>query len=658
VHHLMPEPYSVKFQPGHLAIDANFTAAVTKFSDERLQHAIDRAVLRLKRRTAVTLVGHPAAGAAPTLNVKVDGPGMAVQGLEEDETYSLAVSSSQAELDAATVVGAIRGLETFLQLVDFDSSGFFLPVVQINDQPRFRWRGLMIDVSRHFEPVDVIERNLNAMAAVKLNVFHWHLSDNQGFRVESRRFPKLQEEGSDGLFYTQDQVREVVRYAQDRGIRVVPEFDMPAHSTAWFVGYPQLASAPGPYTVERKFGVFDPAFDPTREDTYKFLDRFIEEMADLFPDRYFHIGGDESNGKQWDANPAIQGFMKHHQMADDDALQAYFTQQVEHILTRHGKRTVGWDEIMSPDLPKNVVVQTWRGADSLDAGAKLGFDGLLSAGYYLDAMETAAAHYAVDPLPPNSGLVPQQADRILGGEVCAWAEMLTSENIDSRIWPRTAAIAERFWSPATVADPDDMYRRLDVVTVQLEDLGVRHLAGPDEMLRRLAATDQIQPLRTLLQYVQAIELGVRENANPFTQLTVLTHLEDIVVPDPPGRRRVEAEVKGFLLDKSGSTAAIEAIFQEWNALPAAGKSMWHANPLLGDAQTLSNELAQLAQIGHQALAYLAQGTAPPAEWKQRSAAVLVEAAKPVGSIRIAVTPAIQTLVDAASGTSAAAPAAR
>lgn len=654
LHHLMPVPYSVKFGPGRLAIDRNFTMAATKFSDERLQHAMDRAVLRLKRRTGLTLLERPAAAASPTLAVKVDGPGMAVASLEEDETYSLALSPSQAELGAATAVGAIRGLETFLQLVDSDSTGFFLPVAQIQDQPRFRWRGLMIDVSRHFEPVEVIERNLDAMAAVKLNVFHWHLSDNQGFRVESRRFPKLQEEGSDGLFYTQEQVREVVRYALDRGIRVVPEFDMPAHATAWFVGYPQLASAPGPYTVERKFGVFDPTFDPTREDTYKFLDRFVEEMADLFPDRYFHIGGDESTGKQWDANPAIRAFMKHHQMADNDALQAYFTQQVEHILTRHGKRTVGWDEIMSPDLPKNVVVQTWRGADSLDAGAKLGFDGLLSAGYYLDAMETAAAHYAVDPLPQNSGLDPHEADRILGGEVCAWAEMLTPENIDSRLWPRTAAIAERFWSPATTVDPEDMYRRLDVVSVQLEELGVRHLTGPDEMLRRLASTEQIRPLRTLRQYLQAVELGVRETENPFTQLTALTHLEDIVVPDPPDRRRVQTEVKRFLLDPSGSTAAIEAIFEEWNALPASVKSMAQANPLLGDAQTVSNELAQLAQIGHEALGYLAQGVAPPAEWKSRTAVILAAAAQPVGSIRIAVTPAVQALVDAASGTGAAA----
>ena len=181
-----------------------------------------------------------------------------------------------------------------------------MPAISIDDSPRFPWRGLMIDVSRHFIPLDVLKRNLDGMAAVKLNVFHWHLSDNQGFRVESKKFPKLHELGSDGLYYTQDEVRDLIAYARERGIRVVPEFDMPGHSTAWFVGYPELASGPGPYEIERKWGVFDPAMDPTREETYKFLDEFIGEMARLFPDQFFHIGGDEVNGKQWDANPKIQ----------------------------------------------------------------------------------------------------------------------------------------------------------------------------------------------------------------------------------------------------------------------------------------------------------------------------------------------------------------
>ena len=168
----------------------------------------------------------------------------------------------------------------------------------------------MIDVSRHFIPLDVLKRNLDGMEAVKMNVFHWHLSENQGFRVESRRFPKLHELGSDGLYYTQDEIRELVAYARDRGVRVVPEFDMPGHSTAWFVGYPELASGSGPYSIERKWGIFDPAMDPTNEKTYKFLDDLVGEMVKLFPDHYFHIGGDLSELSRADAShrhPVVRG---------------------------------------------------------------------------------------------------------------------------------------------------------------------------------------------------------------------------------------------------------------------------------------------------------------------------------------------------------------
>src|SRR5262249_54536200 len=187
---------------------------------------------------------------------------------------------------------------TFLQLVDVSSDGFAAPAVTIPDRPRFPWRGLMIDVARHFAPIDVLKRNLDGMEAVKMNVFHWHLTDNQGFRIESKKFPKLHEMGSDGLYYTQDEVRDVITYARDRGIRVIPEFEMPGHSTAMFVAHPELASAPGPYQIERRWGVMDPAMDPTNEQTYKFLDQFINEMAKLFPNQFFHISGDEVNNKQ------------------------------------------------------------------------------------------------------------------------------------------------------------------------------------------------------------------------------------------------------------------------------------------------------------------------------------------------------------------------
>ena len=239
-----------------------------------------------------------------------------MQQLGEDESYHLEISTNHVLLSAPNPLGILHGLQTFLQLVRTTPQGFSVPVVTIDDQPRFPWRGLMIDVSRHFIPVPVLERDLDGMEAVKLNVFHWHLSDDQGFRAESTKFPLLQEKGSDGLYYTQDQIRDVIEYARDRGIRVVPEFDMPCHTTSWFVGYPELGSGKGPYQIARRYGVLDAAMDPTKDSTYKFLNTFIGEMADLFPDAYFHIGGDECNGKEWNANPQIQAFMKKHGIAE------------------------------------------------------------------------------------------------------------------------------------------------------------------------------------------------------------------------------------------------------------------------------------------------------------------------------------------------------
>jgi hexosaminidase len=247
---LMPMPASVQIQTGQLVIDPSFSVGISGHSDAQLQRAVERFLDNLRRQTGM-----------PALDMKVTNPAQAklvvhreheskaVQELGEDESYSLEISASGAKLDATTTLGIMRGLETFLQLVQTTSDGFAAPAITIHDKPRFPWRGLMIDVGRHFIPLDVLKRNLDGMAAVKLNVFHWHLSDNQGFRVESKKFPKLTEMGSDGLFYTQDEVRDLIAYAHDRGIRVVPEFDMPGHSTAWFVGYPELASGPGPYQV-------------------------------------------------------------------------------------------------------------------------------------------------------------------------------------------------------------------------------------------------------------------------------------------------------------------------------------------------------------------------------------------------------------------------
>jgi hexosaminidase len=266
-HSLMPVPAKLQPGVGRLRIDQNFAfVQLTGYREPRLEAAAARLVEDVARKTGIPMrpgVGLHAPSAA--LIVYCDHAGTAVQSAQEDESYRLTVTAVGARLDAPNPLGVLRGMATFLQLVDLDSSGFGVPAVTIEDHPRFPWRGLMLDVARHWIPLADVKRTLDGMAAVKLNVFHWHLSENQGFRVESKLFPKLQELGSDGEYYTQDQVREVIAYARDRGIRVIPEFDLPGHATAWFVGYPELASGPGPYQIERQWGIFDPAMDPSRE---------------------------------------------------------------------------------------------------------------------------------------------------------------------------------------------------------------------------------------------------------------------------------------------------------------------------------------------------------------------------------------------------------
>src|SRR5687768_10988388 len=473
---LMPIPASVKFHPPErLVVDSSFKVATRGHTDARLQAGIHRFMKRLEGRTVLTLAPGIAPGDQMTqLMIQVEGPGKDIPHVSENESYRIDITDRQALLNAPTVVGALRGLETLLQLLDADRAGYFFPSVQIDDKPRFPWRGLLIDVARHFQTMEVLKRTLDAMAAVKLNVLHWHLTEDQGFRVESKKFPKLHQLGSDGNYYTQDQIKEIIAYARERGIRVVPEFDIPGHSTSWLVGYPELGSAPGPYSIERRPGIFEPALDPTREEVYKFLETFLGEMAALFPDEYMHIGGDENEGKQWDRNPKIQAFMKEKGIKDNHALQTHFNKRVLQILKKHGKIMMGWDEIFQPDLPKEVVIHSWRGPAALAEAAKKGYKGVLSAGYYIDLIFPTSQHYVVDPVPADSTLTAAEAANVLGGEATMWSEWVTPETIDSRIWPRTAAIAERLWSPRTVTSLDDMYRRLAVTSLRLEEVGLTH----------------------------------------------------------------------------------------------------------------------------------------------------------------------------------------
>ena len=662
----MPVPASVQWGDGRLRLDSTFAVAVRGYRDARLVGAVYRMIRRLEGRLGAALVAPaslplpPRGLAGPhladdasrnALVVEVQGAGQTVQRETEDESYTLEVTEWRAVLRAPTVVGALRGLETFLQLVEGDRSGFYLPAVRIQDRPRFPWRGILIDVGRHFEPVDVIERNLDAMAAVKFNVLHWHLSDDQGFRVESRSFPKLHELASDGLFYTQAEVRAVVAFARDRGIRVVPEFDIPGHSTSWLVAYPEYASAAGPFQIERSFGVFDPTFDPTNARMYRFLDRFIGEMAALFPDPYWHVGGDENSGVEWNANPRIAAFKAAHGLAANEALQTFFNQRLLPILAKHGKRMVGWDEILEPGLPSTSLIQSWRGRASLDTAAHRGYAAILSSGWYLDHQRTAEYHYGVDPLPATSTLSPEEAARILGGEACMWAEHVGPETIDSRIWPRAAAIAERLWSPREVTDVGDMYRRLAVVSAELEEVGVTHASHTGRMLRRLAGTVDVAPLAEFLEYAQPAYFGERSQLQRTTQLTPLTHLVDAARPDPLSRWRIGALVDSLLADPrhEAGRPALAAMFERWGRLLPLLRSAAEASPLAAEAFPAAEVLADLGAAGVDALAFLGGGATPPDGWLAQVTPVLDRADRPLGLLRLPFAPALRRLVTAAAG---------
>src|SRR6266700_1770494 len=662
--HLIPLPANVKNAAGNgeLVIETSFSVALPSNADARLRKTVAIFLNDLRRHTGMlqlnfSVVDHSENG---KLHISVDHASKQVQELGEDESYTLEVTPSGAELSAPTTLGVMRGLQTFLQLVEITPQGFAVPTVVVQDKPRFPWRGLMIDSGRHFIPVDVIKRNLDGMAAVKMNVFHWHLSENQGFRVESKRFPKLQEMGSDGLYYRQDEIREIVAYARDRGIRVVPEFDMPGHSTAWFVGYPDLASAPGPYSIERIWGVFDPAMDPTRESTYKFLDAFNGEMATLFPDQFFHIGGDEVNGKQWDANPKIQQFMHAHGFKNNADLQAYFNTRVQKIVAKQGKTMEGWDEILRPDLPKSIVIQSWRGQKSLADAAQQGYRGLLSSGYYLDLMNPTSQHYAVDPFTgPTASLADADKQKILGGEACMWAEYVSAENIDSRIWPRMAAIAERLWSPQNVTDTNSMYARMDEIGRWLDAYGLTHNSAPNFMLQRMAGAADISPLQRLVDSVEPVKGYSREALAPSdpTSLTPLNRLIDAAPPESLFARHFSMLVDAFVAGqiKPGMEIELRAALTGWKDNTEKLRPLAEKSSLVQEALPVSQNLSALGAAGLQALDYLDRGERAHEDWKNTQIALVNQAAPPKAQLLLMVGAPVQKLILAAAGSGANAP---
>jgi hexosaminidase len=656
---IMPLPAHAMPGNGEFVLDGGFDMTLSGYTEPRLERAKQRFFQTLMTTTGLRRWPSSTEKLSQFV-VETKVASAPVQQLGEDESYRLEVTPKKVLLSAQTPLGVLRGLQTFLQLVHPTARGFAVAAMVIEDKPRFPWRGLMIDSGRHFIPVEIIRQNLDAMEAVKLNLLHWHVSEDQGFRIESKLFPKLQGMGSDGQFYTQDEVRLIIAYARDRGIRVMPEFEMPSHANSFYVGYPELADGKGPYHLKRKFGEKwgrerkpseDSSMDPTRESTYTFLDRFLGEMAELFPDSYLHVGGDAEDAvTEWGTNPNIQQYMRDHGFKDSTALQLYFTGRLQKLVAKHHKTMVGWDEVLQPDTPKDVVIQSWRGVDSLAVAVGRGNRGILSWGYYLDLNEPASRHYSVDPLQGAIGkLTQQQQSAVLGGETAMWTEYVTPETIDGRIWPRAAAIAERLWSPRDATNLDSMYTRLAVLSQYLTYRGLPYIAIREGALQRMVGNADSSSLNVLASVVEPPTGFPREGNREYTVFTPLNHLSDVISAEANRAREFRA-IANHIVAGTATTTELQLARQWltlWRDNDAALRPILPQSPLTVELSPISHNLCQTAQIGLSALDLLEQHHPMAASVQTADLSSLKSMEKPIAELTLRIIPGVEALVHAA-----------
>lgn len=440
------------------------------------------------------------------------------------EGYELTVEPRSVVIRAPTQAGVFYGVQTLLQLLPpevFSSNrvqdvAWQIPCMQIEDWPRFQWRGLLFNVSRHFFNKSEVEMVLDQMALHKLNTFHWHLTDDQGWRIEIKKYPKLTQigawrssagfgfdpkassaygpDGRYGGFYTQDDIREVIKYAAARHITIVPEIEMPGHATAALTAYPQYSCTGGPFGAITTAGVFNGIYDPSKEETFQFLAGVLSEVARLFPGQYIHIGGDEVKKDTWKTNAACQALIKREGLKNEDELQSWFTRRIEKIVESDGHSMIGWSEILQGGLPSNAAVMDWIGGAKEAASAGHYVVMTPTAYCYFDfyqstnkAAEPEAADwggplplnkmYSFDPMPAN--MPPQLQRYILGAQGNLWTERIPNlRHAEYMLYPRACALAEVTWSAPESRDWDDFMRRLRVHVRRFDELNInyRHAA--------------------------------------------------------------------------------------------------------------------------------------------------------------------------------------
>ncbi len=440
------------------------------------------------------------------------------------EGYQLKVFESGIEIGAKTPEGIFYGLQSLLQLLpsEVESPQFvqkmkwIVPFVSIEDEPRFQWRGMHLDVCRHFVPLENIKKHLDMMAMLKLNTFHWHLTEDQAWRIEIKKYPLLTEIGSKriegegheyGGYYTQEDIKEIVKYAADRYIQVVPEIELPGHALAALTAYPEFSCTGGPFKVRNVWGVEPDVYCAGKEETFQFLEDVIEEVVSLFPSEYFHIGGDECPKDRWKECPECQKRIKQEELEDEHQLQSYFIKRIEKVLLAHNKKMIGWDEILEGGLAESAAVMSWRGEEGGIEAANQGHDVVMTPGNwcYLDhyqgdnRVEPVAIGgytslkevYEYEPLPKELKFDKQH--HILGTQGNVWTEyMYTPDLVEYRVYPRLIALAEVNWAVPGNRVYDDFIVRLDNIHRRMDFLGINyHIPLPEGPVNKMVFIDKI-----------------------------------------------------------------------------------------------------------------------------------------------------------------------
>lgn len=504
---LVPLPGQLEMTGGSFTLDGSSTVHFTDAADAELAQLF--AIWAEPYRASGTLTLEPASDGS--VRVGIDGVGA-------PESYRLDVTPDGIDLMGADHAGVFYGLQTLAQLLPPDAetgarAPFTLPAVSIDDAPRFRYRGMHLDVARHFYGPDEVKRYLDLLARYKINHFHWHLTEDQGWRIEIDAYPRLTEisafrdethvgHGRDpfvgdgqphGGFYTKDEIRDIVAYATERYITVVPEIEMPGHAQAALAAYPELACTEGPFEVARTWGVFEDIFCPYDE-TFVFLETVLAEVIELFPGPYVHVGGDEAPTTRWEESPFVEELIIRENLSDVASVQPWFMRRIERFLADNGKRMIGWEEILGeefgPRISTDAIIMSWLGLSRAIEGTRRGHDVIMTPytdvyfDYYQSA-DTASEPFAIGGFLPLDSVyafepVPRQlrdrdAARIIGAQANVWTEyMKTWDHVEYMLLPRMLALSEVVWSPAELRDYDGFLERIDWHLGRFDALGVNY----------------------------------------------------------------------------------------------------------------------------------------------------------------------------------------